>query len=280
MNCLSDTMYSWDIDDEEEEEEKDVKYGGANLTVFLIEATSRMKVKVGEEGLDCVQTALGCAHATIKDKILTGPRDCVAVVTFGNPAKKTKESEFETVRQIIPLTMPSSENILRLEEYTDCEDGVIKFNEDYGYGDESGVRLHEALWHCQTLVSGYKGKVASRTVILMTNCDKPHTDSRLNTQAQKRSTDLHNSKINLEVIPVCDDPSTFSMKYFYQVINNQVCSPLHKIFQLNSRISSRCLMTLRPSASLMSPTSPAWWSREQAARGHMASICLTLAEAQ
>ena len=210
-------MYSWDIDDDEEEEEKDVKYGGASLTVFLIEATNRMKVKVGEEGLDCVQTALGCAHATIRDKILTGPRDSVAVVTFGNPVKTTKETEFETVRQIIPLSMPSSENILKLEEYTDMDDGSNKFDEEFGYGDESGVRLHEALWHCQTLVSRYKGKVSSKTVILLTNCDKPHMDSRLDTQAQKRSTDLHNCKINLEVIPVCDDPSSFSMKYFYQV---------------------------------------------------------------
>ena len=207
-------MHSWD---DEDQEEKDIKYGGANLTVFLIEATTRMKVKVGEEGLDCVQTALSCAHATIKDKILTGPRDSVAVVTFGNPAKQTKESEFDSVRQIIPLSMPSSENILKLEEYTDCEAGVTKFGEEYGYGDESSVRLHEALYHCQTLVSGYKGRVATRTVILMTNCDKPHTDSRLNTQAQKRSTDLHNNKIDLEVIPVCDDPSSFSMKDFYQV---------------------------------------------------------------
>ena len=209
-------MYSWDIDDEEEEE-KDIKFGGANLTVFLIEATNRMRVKVGEEGLDCVQTALGCAHATIKDKIITSPKDSVAVVTFGNPAKQTKECEFETVRQVIALSLPSSENILKLEDYTYGITGVNQFGEDYGYGDDSGVRLHEALWQCQTIVSRYKGKVASSTIILMTNSDKPHGDSKLNTQAQKKSSDLHNSKINLEVIPICDDPGSFTMKHFYEV---------------------------------------------------------------
>ena len=100
---------------------------------------------------------------TIKDKIITSPKDSVAVVTFGNPAKQTKECEFETVRQVIALSLPSSENILKLEDYTYGITGVNQFDEDYGYGDDSGVRLHEALWQCQTIVSRFKGKVASST---------------------------------------------------------------------------------------------------------------------
>ena len=98
-------MYSWDINDEEEEENNDVIYSGVHLVVFLIDATKKMKESmVGEDGLNSIQTSLKCAHATIKNKIRNNPKDCVGILTYGNSPKRTNESEFESVRQVLPLS--------------------------------------------------------------------------------------------------------------------------------------------------------------------------------
>lgn len=53
------------------------------------------------------------------------------------------------------------------------------------FGSDGEVKLHEVLWHCQSLMSGVKGKIASRRILLLTCNDDPHSgDQTLNLQVK------------------------------------------------------------------------------------------------
>ena len=143
-------MYSWEIEDDEEEEEggRD-SFTGVQLIIFLIDATKEMmkKLEGDEEDLTALQRSLACVHTMMKNKIFSSPSDRVAVLTYGNSPRTTSSpGEFETVRQLMELSQPSSDNILMLEEFTDGEAGSRLFETEFQPGDKTNVRLNEALW--------------------------------------------------------------------------------------------------------------------------------------
>ena len=211
-------MYSWEIDDDEEEEEgsRD-SFTGVQLIIFLIDATKGMmeKLEGDEEDLTALQRSLACVHSMMKNKIFSSPSDRVAVLTYGNsPQTTSSPGDFETVRQVMELSQPCSENILRLEEFTDGEAGSRMFEAEFQPGDRANVRLNEALWQCQTVFSQYKGKVGNKSLILMTNTDDPHCgDRKLDSMARNKAGDLHSQEIFLDVVPVC--PEGFKSNRLY-----------------------------------------------------------------
>merc|ERR1719187_501741 len=73
-----------------------------------------------------LQRALCCAHDTIKNKIFNSDKDCIGVVLFGCRAAKTDNSDFETVRVLLPLARPSGSAILSLERLLG-EQGAVTF---------------------------------------------------------------------------------------------------------------------------------------------------------
>ena len=212
-------MFSWDLDEDDDEETTKESYGGVQLIIFLIEATKGMMKKLeGEEGdMTGVQKCLSCVHAMMKNKIFSCPRDRVAVLTFGNsPNPSPQAGEFETVRQVMELSVPCSANIIRLEEFTDGDAGSKEFQSEYQPGDSSHIKLSEALWQCQTVLSGYKGKVGNKSIILMTNNDDPHGgDGRLDAMARNKAGDLHNQNIFLDVIPLSNPGRVFRTNKIY-----------------------------------------------------------------
>eukprot|EP00092_Neocalanus_flemingeri_P030946 GFUD01033608.1.p1 GENE.GFUD01033608.1~~GFUD01033608.1.p1 ORF type:complete len:608 (+),score=207.55 GFUD01033608.1:49-1872(+) len=215
-------MYSWA--EEEEGGEEDVqedRFGGKNLTIFLVDGTKGMAKQLegdqsDQEGLTGIQLALSCAHGTIKSKIFHSGQDCVGVLSFGNSSRVSQGSDFHTVRQVLPLARPSGEAILMLEELMDGQAGADMFETKFGSGEQSDVTLHEALWQCQSMFSTIPGKVGSKTILLLTNNSSPHGgDNRLDLQARRKAGDLHNTDIFLDVVPVCGEGQQFQMEKFY-----------------------------------------------------------------
>jgi len=212
-------MYSWAAEDEnEEDEESDYKYGGKNLTIFLIDGTIGMAAQLegDEDGLTGIQRALACAHATIKSKIFDGHKDCVGIISFGHKEEQTQGVDFPNIRQVLALARPSGEAILMLEELMDGQTGATQFESKFSQGEESDVKLHEALWQCQSMFAMIPGKVGNKTIILMTNNSNPHGgDNRLDVQARRKAGDLHDTDIYLDVVPVCGEDKEFLMDKFY-----------------------------------------------------------------
>ena len=205
-------MYSWQQDEDEEgEDEGDFQVSsGKSLTLFLVEATAAMgeKREGDPDEFTALQRALSCAHDTIKSKIFNSDKDCIGVVLFGTAPAKTDDSDFETVRVLLPLARPSGSAILALERLLG-DQGSNTFQAEVGCGPESGLRLHEALWQCQSLFAAVPGKVATKSVLLLTCRSSPHSDSKLDGQARRKAVDLHNTDICLDVIPVCGPGETF-----------------------------------------------------------------------
>ena len=212
-------MYSWAAEDEDDEDDvSEEKYGGKNLTIFLVDGTKEMAAQLegDEEGLTGIQRALSCAHATIKSKIFHSDKDSVGIISFGHKEEQTEGSDFPNLRQVLPLTRPSGEAILMLEELMDGQTGAALLESKFSAGGESDVKLHEALWQCQSMFALIPGKVGNKTIILMTNNSNPHGgDNRLDVQARRKAGDLHDTDIFLDVVPVCGEGQQFQMNKFY-----------------------------------------------------------------
>jgi len=212
-------MYSWAAEDENDEDDvSEEKYGGKNLTIFLVDGTKGMaeQLEGDEEGLTGIQRALSCAHATIKSKIFHSDKDCVGIISFGHKEEQTEGSDFPNLRQVLPLGRPSGEAILMLEELMDGQTGAALLESKFSAGGESDVKLHEALWQCQSMFALIPGKVGNKTIILMTNNSNPHGgDNRLDIQARRKAGDLHDTDIFLDVVPVCGEGQQFQMNKFY-----------------------------------------------------------------
>jgi len=212
-------MYSWAAEDENDEDDvSEEKYGGKNLTIFLVDGTKEMAAQLegDEEGLTGIQRALSCAHATIKSKIFHSDKDSVGIISFGHKEEQTEGSDFPNLRQVLPLTRPSGEAILMLEELMDGQTGAALLESKFSAGGESDVKLHEALWQCQSMFALIPGKVGNKTIILMTNNSNPHGgDNRLDIQARRKAGDLHDTDIFLDVVPVCGEGQQFQMNKFY-----------------------------------------------------------------
>jgi len=216
-------MYSWaqapdDLDDEEE----DINIGGKSLIIFLVDCTKSMSATlVGDpEGLTGIQRSLSCALASIKSKIFGSDKDCIGVLGFGTRSTKSDDSDFLTVRQIVPLGRPSAAAILSLEELLAPDSGVSEFEKKFGSGEQLDVRLHEALWQCQSSFASITGKVGRKTILLLTNSSEPHGgDSNLDVQARRKAVDLHNTDIFLDVVPVIgDSDEKLDLSRFYHVL--------------------------------------------------------------
>jgi len=215
-------MYSWAQGaDDDEDESIDNDYGGKSLIIFLVDCTKPMSEPIvgDSEGMAGIQKALSCALATIKNKIFGSDKDCIGVIGFGTKPSKRDDSDFETVRQVVPLGRPSAAAILSLEELLDPDTGSSTFDEKFGYGQQSDVCLHEALWQCQSSFSSVTGKVGRKTILLLTNSSDPHGgNSGLDVQARRKAVDLHNTDIFLDVIPVCGEDQKFDLERFYHVL--------------------------------------------------------------
>jgi len=212
-------MYSWAEEDENEDDDLlEDKYGGKNLTIFLVDGTKAMAEELDgdEDGMTGIQRALSCGHATIKSKIFHSDKDCVGIISFGHKDAQTQGSDFPNLRQVLALDRPSGEAILMLEELMDSQTGAALFESKFSSGEVSDVKLHEALWQCQSMFAAIPGKVGNKTIILLTNNSNPHDgDSRLDVQARRKAGDLHGTDIFLDVVPVCGEGQQFQMEKFY-----------------------------------------------------------------
>jgi len=214
-------MYSWQAREEDEEEVEDGDLlgltGGKSLTIFLVEATKAMgESREGDpDEYSALQRSLSCAHDTIKSKIFSGDQDCIGVVLFGSRPAKTSQSDFESVQVLLPLAPPSGAAILSLERLLG-DHGSATLEAEVGFGSEQGVKLHEALWQCQSMFAGVTGKVATKSILLLTCRSSPHNnDPKLDAQARRKAGDLHNTDICLDVVPVCGPQEAFHLERFY-----------------------------------------------------------------
>lgn len=205
-------MDSWtdSIDDGDGQDSFDDFYGGKNALIFLIDVASpEMHAKVDEDTR--FQQALKCIHATLRRKILGSPNDMLAVLLFGTE-KNLNIKDFNNLSLILPMGISEGSSIQLIEQFTDD----LKSLQDQVGQFDSKIAIHEALWQCQSLFNEITGKLASKKIILFTTNPDPHAnDPMLCKQAIKKSKDLEDTDVILEVIPMHPD---FDFSRFYDKI--------------------------------------------------------------
>ena len=129
--------------------------------------------------------------------------------------KKHQIKDFENLSLILPLDVSEGKYINQIEEYAldlknlEAEIGSLKTSD----GTPRKFAIHEALWQCQSLFNDAKGKVGFKKIMLFTSNDDPHAnDLGLKRQSEKKSKDLIETGIVLEVIPMSEN---FDWSKFY-----------------------------------------------------------------
>ena len=176
-------MDSWHDDDidelsEEGSDYNEWKFGGKDALIFLIDCSPNMHRKFNVVNGESNNTAnddtpfrmaLRCIHATLRNKILATPHDNIGVLMFGTK-NRVNVRDFEGLSLLLKLGTPEGDSILKLEQLLEDTDQVIE--KDYGGSSTTSFAMHEAFWQCQAMFNEVSGKVASKTVLLMTFLQK------------------------------------------------------------------------------------------------------------
>ncbi len=204
-------MDSWeDTEADDGEELRDFSYGGKDALVFLLDASPQMHVEQGDEKEIPFRMALQGIVAAVRNGVFRSPNDLVGVLLFGTQ-KKVDVRDFDHLSLLLPLATPEAESVLALEKLANSDQ---EFVDRFG-GASDDFSLHEALWQCQSLFANVTGKVGKKAVHVLTCVSDPHLgDDQKRRQANQKASDLHDTGVYLDVLPVAPG-GNFRMDKFY-----------------------------------------------------------------
>lgn len=195
---MGDFEFDAGVENEDGDETSEWFSGGRAGTIFLIDAAQEMFDGGSEEDEEVpFKQALKCALSTITRKVICSAGDLTAVVFFNTQKSLNARTEFPHIYILQDLDRPGAERVLKLEEVLEVSGS--KFENDYGHSTNASV--NEALWVCQTMFSNCKSKLATRSVLVFTSRDDPHSDAPQKArQARQRARDMRDSGITIELL--------------------------------------------------------------------------------
>lgn len=209
----------WRMDDDPDKDEEDDNYYeysglGRDSIIFLIDCTEPMFIKMEtEEKCMPFELAIKCAINVMKNKIISSERDLIGVVLFGS--EQTTGTNFKHLYTLQNLEQPGAKSILELEAL--LKNGKEHFTKTYGHS--LNFSLSDALWSCSSMFSTCPVKLSNRRVLLFTNQDDPHHNSRpLQQQAIQRARDLYENGIEVDLMHIAKAGMKFDVELFYKDI--------------------------------------------------------------
>ena len=214
------------------------RFSGKDALIFLIDCSPKMHLKFKSEDSATAhdtpfKLALRCAHATLRNKIFANPQDEIGVLLFGT-VNKVDIRDFDGLSLLLKIGTPEGDSILKLEHILEQTDQVIR--KDYGGSSDTSYAVHEALWHCQAMFNEVSGKLASKTILLLTCNDDPHlSDSNLKKQAIKKAKDLQETGILLDVLAIADEGNFNMSKFYVDMLPDPAASKDDSIFKTSKQ---------------------------------------------
>ncbi|XP_026469604.1 X-ray repair cross-complementing protein 6 [Ctenocephalides felis] len=215
-------MSTWNPDDVDSDEETldtiGHTWGLRDGVIYLIEISEKM-LEESEGESSHFRTCIDCCLTTMMNRIISSPRDQVAIVLYGtrkspmpigshnfNPASIPVNTSVYMV-----LQEPSAENIKWLQGVKESPD-LKNFQEEYGVSRDFAIG--DALEACTYLFRTSEVKLETSTIILFTVNDNPHPNNEhKKQQAIRRALDLSTLRIDLDVIPLSNE---FNCDHFYK----------------------------------------------------------------
>ncbi|CAH8552311.1 unnamed protein product [Dicrocoelium dendriticum] len=184
--------------------------------IFLLDCTPTMMGldKHGSTNPTGFQLALRCCQTVQQNKAIASPKDMVGLVFMRT--KKSSSSDLKNIYIVQPLDTVNAPRILELDAMLKLSPTELMSR--YGALDKEPFDFHHALWTCQNMFSNSTKSMGYRHIFLFTDDPDP-VNGRLHAkrQALAKVSDLHQSGIVFEVLPIKVEGVTFDFALFYQV---------------------------------------------------------------
>ena len=168
-----------------------------------------------------LQAALKCAHRLMEQRIISNPKDMMAVLLFGT--EKTRFQADANSRSALgyphcylftDLDIPSAEDVKALRSLADEGEehgGVLEPAAD-------GVSLSSVLFCANQIFTTRAANFGSRRLFIITDDDDPHAaDKAATSAAAVRAKDLYDLGVTIDLFPITRGDASFDLSKFYDV---------------------------------------------------------------
>ncbi len=192
-------------------------------------------------------SAIRCASATMKNKIISSEDDLIGVLLY-NTVKDRNMAAFKGIYQLQKLDVPDAERIKELDK---MGKSIDIFQSIIGSSQDEAL-MGNVFWTCSSVFGPLKKKSGSKRVFLFTNEDSPHkTNIGLQRAAKIRARDLADLGIFIELFSLSKTDHKFDLTTFYQdvlpipvdeeedFIQSQISESTEKFEELMAKVRRR-----------------------------------------
>lgn len=223
---------TWRPENEEEEEEEvdDLQYQSQkDAVIFAIEVSQSMLSKPPNDADSGTKrkrdddsptsAALKCAYELMQQRIISSPKDMIAVLLFGSEASKFQDEQSQLEHPncylLVDLCVPSADEVRTLRD-------LVNEPEEYDRvvrPSNEKVSISNVLFGANQIFTTRAPNFASRRLFIVTDDDNPHeADKTLRSSAAVRARDLYDLAVTIELFPVSKRGSVFDRSKFYNDI--------------------------------------------------------------
>jgi ATP-dependent DNA helicase 2 subunit 1 len=173
----------------------------------------------GAEKDSPVAAALKCAYQIMQQRIISQPKDMMAILLFGTEKSKFRDerssrSGYPHCYLLIDLDVPSAEDVKTLksmvEEGEDPDEVLTPTDET--------VSMANVLFCANQIFTTNAPNFGSRRLFIITDNDNPHAgDKQAQSAAAVRAKDLYDLGVVIELFPVSNADKKFDLSKFYEV---------------------------------------------------------------
>ncbi|CAJ2502081.1 Uu.00g049340.m01.CDS01 [Anthostomella pinea] len=211
-------------DDEEEEEEDaldehDYK-AQKDALIFAIDVSKSM-LKPPPESDDKkadkdppVYAALKCAYQVMQQRIISNPKDMMAIILYDTEAKPSEGfSAYANCYVYTDLDVPAAEDVKALKSFVEDGDDA----DEILVPSEKEGSLYNILSLANTLFTTKAPNFGSKRLFIITDNDQPFSDNDKKTRdhALTRAKDLYDLGVKVDVFPITRGDEKFDFGKFY-----------------------------------------------------------------
>ncbi|KAF3907953.1 hypothetical protein ABW21_db0206510 [Orbilia brochopaga] len=217
-------------DDDDDDNRDETEYmSQRDATLFAIEISNSMVTLPDEdESMDLdggkksknkklrysnAESALRCAEAILKNRIISTPSDMMGILLFGTQQTKYAEgntSSYPNCYLLMDLDIPDAASIKELKYLLDNPDELSELLKP-----GKPAAMASLFFAANHLFTTKAANFNSRRLFIITDNDNPETDKKLRGNAQTRARDLYDLGVRIEPFFISTPSHEFDKSLFY-----------------------------------------------------------------
>ncbi|KAK6354922.1 ATP-dependent DNA helicase II subunit 1 [Orbilia brochopaga] len=220
-----------DGDDDDDNRDETEYLSQRDATLFAIEISNSMVAPPDEEddSMDIdggkkkknkkprysnAESALRCAEAVLKNRIISNPSDMMGILLFGTEQTKYADgntSSYPNCFLLMDLDIPDAAGIKELKYLLDNPDELSELLKP----SEKPAAMASVFFAANHLFTTKAANFNSRRLFIITDNDNPETDKKARTSAQTRAKDLYDLGVRIEPFFISTPSHEFDKSLFY-----------------------------------------------------------------